>query len=480
MIAPISLATMAHKYGGVLLEPDCSLQDLSIDSRSIDSGQAFVALKGDNFDGHEYLQAALEQGASALITERVLPVKTKPVASQWIVENSLRALGQIAVENRRNFTGKLIALTGSNGKTTVKEMIAGILRCSDRTDSDAESVLATKGNLNNHIGVPLTLLSLKAEHEFAVVEMGASGLGEIHYLTGLAKPDVALVNNVGDAHVGGFGSIKNIEIGKGEIFDGLSATGIGVVNLDSAGVDRYRDKLIGRSILGFSARLSDKSSGDKSTGDKSTGNKMSADIFARDTLFSDHGSEFRLCTPGGEVQISLNVASEHNLLNALAASACCFALGLSLEQIQLGLSRFNGVAGRMQPRRLSNGAIIIDDSYNASPSSAKVAITALAQMKGQTTFVLGNMGELGEDAERLHVEIGQFARDQGITNLIAIGDLAASAADAFGAGATSYLNKQGAIDQLLNNLCPESRILVKGSRTSRMEDVVNSIQEQGG
>jgi len=457
MMAPISLASLAHKYGGVLLEPDYPLQSLSTDSRKIASGQAFVALKGGNFDGHEYLQTAFEQGASALVTERVLPIRAPQPSRipQWIVKNSLRALGHISVENRNLFAGKMIALTGSNGKTTVKEMIASILRQSGE-------VMATRGNLNNHIGVPLTLLSLNPEHQFAVVEMGASSLGEIHYLTEMARPDVALVNNVGDAHVGGFGSVKNIEIAKGEIFNGLSNVGTGVVNLDSPGADRYMDKLIGRRMMSFSIE------------------NNQADVCATDIKLADAASSFRLCSSvDDEIEISLQIPAKHNVLNALAAATCCLALHIPLQQIVSGLQSFSGVAGRLQQHRLTNGAFLIDDTYNASPSSVKAAVKTLAAMDGRSVLVLGDMGELGEDAIQLHKEVGVFAKNHAIDQLVTVGELSKHAAEGFGCGSYSFSNKRDAADLLLNELDGDVRILVKGSRSARMEDVVNSIKERG-
>ena len=464
MMAPISLANLAHKYGGVLLEPDCQLQSLSIDTRTIGSGQAFVALKGANFDGHEYLRTACEQGASALITERVLPRRARRSLRmpQWIVKNSMRSLGHISVENRDLFEGKMIALTGSNGKTSVKEMIASILRQSGQ-------VMATKGNLNNHIGVPLTLLSLNPEDEFAVVEMGASSLGEIHYLTGLARPDVALVNNVGDAHVGGFGSIKNIEIAKGEIFNGLSSAGVGVVNLDSPGAGRYMDKLIGRKMLSFSAEETNR-----------------ADVYALNIELHGTGSGFRLCSAFGERQIALNVPARHSVLNALAAAACCLALEISVEQIARGLEDFTGVAGRLQRHRLASGDVLIDDTYNASPGSARAAINTLGQMGRPSILVLGDMAELGENAAQLHREVGSHAREQGIDKLVCVGELSAHAADGFasaaggrGSSAFRFSSRDEAVEFLLKELNGEVRILVKGSRSSKMEDVVNSIKQRG-
>ena len=451
MMASISLANLAHKYGGVLLEPDYPLSSLSIDSRTIGQGQAFVALKGGNFDGHEYMDSALDQGASALVTERVLPRR----APQWVVKNSLRALGYIGMENRDLFKGKMIALTGSNGKTSVKEMIAAIL-------GQHSEVLATRGNLNNHIGVPLTLLSLNPSHEYAVIEMGANGLGQINYLTAMARPDVALVNNVGDAHVGEFGGLKNIEIGKGEIYNSLSSRGTGVVNLDSRGVERYMDKLIGRKMMTFSARTD------------------RADLFAADIEFGDDGSTFMLCTASGKQQVSLNVPAEHNVLNALAAASCCLALGVALQQIAQGLQGFSGVDGRLQKYLLSNGAVLIDDSYNASPSSAKAAIQTLLHGTARSILVLGDMAELGDESAQLHRDVGVFAKQQGIEQLVTVGTLSANAAEGFGVDAYSFMDKAEAVEHLIGQLTDGVQILVKGSRSSRMEEVVNSVKERGG
>lgn len=450
MMQPISFATLAHKYGGVLIEPDVRLQSLCTDSRTLRPGQVFLALRGGNFDGHEYLDMAVNQGASALVTERVLPKK----APQWIVKNSLRALGYIAVENREAFAGKLVALTGSNGKTSVKEMISSIMRVNAR-------VHATQGNLNNHIGVPLTLLGLSPEHQYGVIEMGASGLGEINYLTGMARPDVALVNNVGDAHVGEFGSIKNIEIAKGEIFNGLSSKGTGVVNLDSAGAERYLEKLIGRNVLTFS--LED----------------QLAEISARSIRLEQMQASFELVTPVGAMDVQLQVSGRHNIANALAAAACCTALNIPLKQIVEGLQRFAGVSGRMTRHQLSSGAVIIDDTYNASPSSVRAAIDLLALTSGQSILVLGNMAELGADSANLHAQTGLYARDRGIDQLLTVGADAGQAAKAFGPGAQGFDSKEELVNQLMPGLDATTTVLVKGSRSSRMEDVVNAINERG-
>jgi len=450
MMAPISFATLAHKYGGVLIEPDVRLQSLCTDSRTLKPGQVFLALKGGNFDGHEYLDAAFGLGAAALVTEKVLPKK----APQWVVQNSRRALGYIAAENREAFAGKLVALTGSNGKTSVKEMIASIMGVNAK-------VQATHGNLNNQIGVPLTLLGLSPEHKYGVIEMGASGLGEINYLTGIARPDVALVNNVGDAHVGEFGSVKNIEIAKGEIFNGLSRKGTGVVNLDSAGADRYLEKLIGRNVLTFSVE------------------DQLAEISARSIRLEQAQASFELMTPVGAAGVRLQISGRHNIANALAAAACCIALKIPLNQIVVGLERFTSVSGRLARHKLSNGAVVIDDTYNASPSSVRAAIDLLSLASGQRILVLGNMAELGDESANLHAQIGQYAREKGINCLFAVGVDAAHAAIEFGANGQNFENKEALVDQLMPRLDTTTSVLVKGSRSSRMEDVVNAINERG-
>ena len=450
MMQPISFAALAHKYGGVLIEPDASVQSLCTDSRTLKPGQVFLALKGGNFDGHEYLDTAFNQGAAALITEKVLPKK----APQWIVKNSLRALGYIAVENRENFAGKVVALTGSNGKTSVKEMIASILRVSSK-------VHATHGNLNNHIGVPLTLLGLSPEHQYGVIEMGASGLGEINYLTGMTSPDVALVNNVGDAHVGEFGSVKNIEIAKGEIFNGLSSHGTGVVNLDSVGAARYLEKLIGQNTLTFSFE------------------DQLADIAARAIELTQEFAAFELVTPAGAMPVRLQVSGRHNVANALAAAACCTALNIPLKQIVDGLQRFTGVSGRLARHQLPSGAIVIDDTYNASPSSVRAAIDLLGMAEGQRIFVFGNMGELGAESADMHAEIGRYARKKGIDCLFAVGADAIRAAEEFGPEGQGFDTKEELVTALMSRLDAKTSVLVKGSRTSRMEDLVNAINERG-
>jgi len=304
MMAELTLSEMAQVYGGTLMYPDCRFQSVSTDSRHIDEGQLFVALRGERFDAHEFLPNVATR-AGGMVVER--PVKDINVP-QWVVPNTTEALGQIALSNRKAFMGPVIAITGSSGKTTVKEMVSTIL-------GESAPVLATKGNLNNHIGVPLTLLALSSQHRYAVVEMGASALGEISYLCELACPDVVLVNNVLPAHVEGFGSVENIARAKGEIYQGVSAEGTAVVNLDESYVNQWLASTRAR-VLTFSMTNSE------------------ADFTVRDLVVDERGCcTFVLVTPVGEASVKLPLAGQHNVANALAAAACSHAAGAELGLI---------------------------------------------------------------------------------------------------------------------------------------------------
>ncbi|MBC6428611.1 MAG: UDP-N-acetylmuramoyl-tripeptide--D-alanyl-D-alanine ligase [Cellvibrionales bacterium] len=459
MLRSLSFASLAHRYGGVLLEPDLQFNALSTDSRALRRGEVFLALKGDKFDGHSYLPAAVERGAPGLIAER----RCDKRVPQWVVADSERALGHIAAENRAAYRGRLVGLTGSAGKTTVKEMLSQILgRCGP--------TLATRGNRNNHLGVPLTLLELRAEHAYAVVEMGASALGEIRYLTEMARPDIALVTNVGDAHLGEFGSRANIERAKGEIFGGLKAGGMGIINLDSAGVARYRRLLKGRRILGFS--LCD--------GAADPVADPVADLAARDIRLTPDGSEFLLVTPAGQGVVRLAVAGRPMVANALAAAAVCVALEVPLATVVAGLEGFAGAAGRLASERLAGDITLIDDSYNASPAAARAAIDLLAAHAGRTILVLGEMAELGAAAAGLHREVGCYAKERGIARLLAVGSLAGHAAAGFGGGAQCVAECEQAAEALGAMLQPGDAVLVKGSRAARLERLVCRLREREG
>lgn len=457
MMAELTLSEMAQAYGGTLMYPDCRFKSVSTDSRQIDEGQLFVALRGERFDAHEFLPEVATR-AGGMVVER--PVKDINVP-QWVVPNTTEALGQIALSNRKAFMGPLIAITGSSGKTTVKEMVSTILG-----QSGSASVLATKGNLNNHIGVPLTLLALSSQHRFAVIEMGASALGEISYLCDLAYPDVALVNNVLPAHVEGFGSVENIARAKGEIYQGVSAEGTAVINLDEPYVDQWLSSTKAR-VLTFSMKSSE------------------ADFTAKDIVVDDRGCcAFVLVTPVGEASIKLPLAGFHNVANALAAAACSHAAGAELGLISSGLNKLQQVAGRLNIERLESGCTVIDDTYNANPGSVKAAIDALVNIRGRHVLILGDMGELGDDEASMHGEVGRYAAEKGVDTLLAVGPLCINAVREFGANGKHFDGKEQLVEYLagsgLDSLLEENVVvLVKGSRFMAMEQIARLIKESG-
>jgi len=463
MMTELTLSEMAQVYGGTLMYPDCRFQSVSTDSRHIDEGQLFVALRGERFDAHEFLPNVATR-AGGMVVER--PVKDINVP-QWVVPNTTEALGQIALSNRKAFMGPVIAITGSSGKTTVKEMVSTIL-------GESAPVLATKGNLNNHIGVPLTLLALSSQHRYAVVEMGASALGEISYLCELACPDVVLVNNVLPAHVEGFGSVENIARAKGEIYQGVSAEGTAVVNLDESYVNQWLASTRAR-VLTFSMTNSE------------------ADFTVRDLVVDERGCcTFVLVTPVGEASVKLPLAGQHNVANALAAAACSHAAGAELGLISSGLNKLQQVSGRLNIERLDNGSTVIDDTYNANPGSVKAAIDALVNIRGHHVLILGDMGELGDDEASMHGEVGRYAAEKGVDTLLAVGPLCANTAREFGANGKHFDSKEQLVEYLLDNeksgeagaeisseleqlLKGDAVVLVKGSRFMGMEQVVKVL-----
>ena len=446
----LSFVELAHQYGGVLwqLEGQPLIDSVSIDSRTLCPGDCFVAIRGDQFDAHNFIDEVVERGAKSLVVEEPLQ---KPVP-QWVVEDSVQALGQIARENRRLFNCPLVAVTGSNGKTTVKEMLASIL-------GNFGDVLATQGNLNNHIGVPLTLLRLAPKYQYAVIEMGASALGEIEYLCSIAEPDVALVNNVGEAHLEKFGSAENILRAKGEIYAGLKPGGTAVVNLDSVGATAYIGGLKDCEYVGFSLESPE------------------ADIYTTDIHLQEFSSRFSLHLGDQSAPVQLNVPARHNIANALAAAASAYVLGIEIAQIVAGLEAFGGVKGRLEQIDGLNGARLIDDSYNASPTSALAAIEVLASCQGRTILVLGDMGELGNDAARFHQEIGSYAGVSGIDSLVATGELSRSTVEAFGEAGTWFESQSELVEHLKAELTADVTALVKASRASAMDQVVNQLRK---
>lgn len=450
MMQRLVLSQAAEKFGGTLMYPDCRFDEVTTDSRHVEDGQLFVALKGEHFDGHEFAADVADRVCGMVVDH---PIKESRVP-QWVVADTTEALGQLALINRQLFAGPVVAVTGSSGKTTVKEMIAAILR-------ESGEVLATKGNLNNQIGVPKTLFELSDRHHYAVIEMGASAPGEIAYLCGIAKPDVVAVTNVLPAHVAGFGSIEGIARTKGEIYRDVAESGTAVVNIDEPYAEQWRQSTVA-SVLSFSVT------------------NTNADFYAGDVEADAFGCcAFTLVTPVGDSRVSLSLSGEHNVANALAAAACAFAAGADLEMITLGLQALQPVAGRMTRQQLPGGAWVIDDSYNANPGSVKAAINTLMKFNGQRVLVLGDMGELGDQEAELHAEVGRYAAEAGIDQLLAVGPLSRHAVQAFGDDAAHFENKQALSQQLIASMDPNTVVLVKGSRFMAMEQVVQQITESG-
>ncbi|MDT3707061.1 MAG: UDP-N-acetylmuramoyl-tripeptide--D-alanyl-D-alanine ligase [Thiobacillus sp.] len=445
------LSEAAAMLGASYAGSDAEVLRVSTDSRSIQPGDLFIALKGDRFDGGNFAAQALQKGAAGV----VLDGSQAPDISLAIrVDDTRLALGRLAAAWRRRFAIPVVAITGSNGKTTVKEMLAAILRA--ETGSEA-SVLCTEGNLNNDIGLPLMLLWLRAAHRFAVLEMGMNHAGEIDYLTRLAQPGVAVINNALSAHIGFLGSHENIARAKGEIFNGLSDAGIAVFNADDAHARLWRDSNARRSIIDFGLRQSAAVRGDYQP--------------------AGFGSALTLQLPNATLDITLQVPGEHNVMNALAAAAAAFALDVSHRSIVAGLSGFTGIKGRLQRKPALHGSTFIDDTYNANPDSAKAALAVLAQQAGRKVLVLGDMGELGANATAMHAEIGVAARAAGVDRLLALGDLTRHAVSAFGAGAMHFERIQELLAELENELTSDTTVLVKGSRFMQMERVVASFAE---
>ncbi len=460
----ILLSQAAQVLNGRLVGADVRFAAVSTDSRNIKAGDLFIALRGEHFDGHEFVAAALQSGAVAALvnadscgSETPHPI-FDPRSSLLLVEDSRRALGQLAAHWRKQFDIPLVAITGSNGKTTVKEMLAGILRAASGSDA---AVLATRGNFNNDIGMPLTLLQLTAQHCYAVIEMGMNHTGEIDYLTHIANADVALITNASGAHLQGLGSVEAVAHAKGEIFAGLKSRGTAVINADDEHAPLWRGLAGTHLILEF-------------------GLDQPADVSGQ---WQPQGSGLHLNaqTPSGNFSVDLQVPGAHNARNALAATAAALVLNVPLETIVAGLEKFGGVAGRLQRKAARNGATLIDDTYNANPASVRAAIGVLAQSNagkpaGKRVLVFGDMGELGEHAAAFHAEIGSEARRAGIEKLFSLGPLSRNAANAFGSGAQHFERIEDLQKALEGELDENTTVLVKGSRFMKMERVVNFLE----
>jgi UDP-N-acetylmuramoyl-tripeptide--D-alanyl-D-alanine ligase len=447
------LSEAAGPLGARLIGADRLVTGVSTDSRSLRSGDLFVALKGPRFDGHEFLGTATHSGAAAALVSEAQSVPEGTCA--LLVSDTRLALGRLASWWRERYALELIAVTGSNGKTTVKEMLAAALRA----HAGEQGVLYTQGNLNNDIGVPLTLLRLREQHRYAVVEMGMNHPGEISYLSRLARPTAALINNAGTAHIGEVGSVEGIARAKGEIFDGLDPAGVALINGDDAFAEYWRGLLRGRRVVEF-------------------GLDKRVTVRARYEL-SESGSLVTITAPDREFVVRLVIPGVHNVKNALAAASVCWALGIPVDRIAAGLSSYRGTGGRLQQRRLPNGALVIDDSYNANPESMKAALSVLAGFSGRRVFVMGDMGELGEAAPAMHAEIGVFARRAGIDAFYALGEASAAAARTFGEGSRHFESVAELASALRALVDAQTVVLVKGSRFMRMERVVDALTGEG-
>jgi UDP-N-acetylmuramoyl-tripeptide--D-alanyl-D-alanine ligase len=443
------LSEVARCAQGQLLGADRAFSSVSTDTRTLREGALFVALEGPNFDGHDFVAAAVQRGAAAALVDRPLSASVP----QIVVADPLAALSAFAREWRRQFHIPLIGVTGSNGKTTTKELIGAIL-------SRLGPTLVTRGNLNNHIGVPLMLLELTAAHRYAVIEMGANHQGEIAHLAGIAEPTIGIVTNAGAAHLEGFGSLQGVAVGKGEMFRALPPAGVAVINADDAFAGMWREAVTADRVLTF-------------------GFEQPADFMAHKVqVHSDAGgfrTEFQLVTPDGSAPATLSLAGLHNLRNALGAAAAAHAAGAALAEQVAGLAAMKAVAGRLELKPAVNGAYLVDDSYNANPSSLKAGIDAFASFSGARWLVLGQMNELGASADELHAEVGRYARQAGIERLFAVGERSRFAVAAFGSGAQWFADVDALIEAVRSSLGAGAAVLIKGSRTNRLERVAAAL-----
>ena len=442
------LSQAAQALNATMSGVDVHFSAVSTDTRSIQQGDLFIALKGENFDGAKFVAQAAQAGAVAAVVnaDSVIDGAHCPLIR---VPDTRIALGKLAAHWRSQFDIPLVAITGSNGKTTVKEMLSAILRAATGSE---ETVLATQGNFNNDIGMPLTLLKLRAHHRYAVIEMGMNHFGEIDYLTHLARPNVAVVNNATGAHLQGLGSIEGVARAKGEIFAGLVSDGTAVINADDTHAPLWRKLADQHSVFDFAL-----------------GN---AAAVKGKWVVQGFGGAIQARTPAGEMKFVLQVPGEHNARNALAAATAALALHVPLTTIVKGLESFGGVAGRLQRKQALHGAIVIDDTYNANPASMHAALEVLAQAEGKRIFVLGDMGELGDDAVQFHHEIGVAARELGIERMFALGAMSAGAVSEFGAGAQHFADIESLQTELEKQMDAQTTVLVKGSRFMKMERVV--------
>jgi UDP-N-acetylmuramoyl-tripeptide--D-alanyl-D-alanine ligase len=445
-----SLAHFAGAMGGVLSGGDAAFSNVSTDSRTLIAGELFVALSGPNFDGHDFVAAAAERGAAGAVVARRLPLPLP----QIVVDDTLRALQRAAESWRAQFHIPVIAVAGSNGKTTTKELIATVLAARGPCH-------ATRGTLNNHIGVPLTLLGLEPRHTTAVIEIGANHPGEVAALVPLVRPTVGLVTNAGAEHLEGFGDLDGVARAEGELFAGLEPGATAVVNADDAyaGLWSEMSRAVRQLRFGFAPTAEFRAVG-----------------LARRSAGGEALQQFELVTPAGRAAVRLALVGRHNVVNALGAAAAAHAAGTSLADIGAGLARMRAVKGRLQAHAGVNGAQLIDDSYNANPSSLSAGLEVLAGCDGERWLVLGDMNELGGQSRDAHVAAGREARAHGVSRLFAVGSMTRESVGAFGPGAEWFADAGELSAKLRELLAPGITVLVKGSRSNRLERVVEALR----
>ena len=428
---------------------DSPINQITTDSRTTQQGDLFFALVGDNHDAHDFVPDVLAKGAWAIVSRGDLA----GVAGCFFVPDTLNALQQLAAAWRKAVNPFVFGITGSSGKTTVKEMLAAVLR----TKFGADAVLATAGNFNNHIGLPLTLLNLREHHRYAVIEMGMNHFGELAALTRIAAPDTALVNNAMRAHIGcGFNGVADIARAKSEIYQGLPENGVALLPAEDANLPVFQAACNGLKTLTFGAEQ--------------------GDIHAENIELQPLSSTFDLVYGTERVRVSLPAAGRHNVANACAAAALALQAGVSFAETAAGLATFGNIKGRLQQKRGIRNALILDDTYNANPDSMKAALDVLAKQPAPRVFVMGDMGELGEDeAPSMHEEIGVYARDLGIEYAYFVGDNSVQAAEKFGGNGLWFADKDPLIQVLAHDLPERASVLVKGSRFMQMEEVVAAL-----
>ena len=449
----MDLLSAATAMSGTPVGEEVGFSRVSTDSRKVAPGDLFIALRGENFDGHDFVAAAKARGAvAAVVASDTVEREHGYDLPLVVVADTRLALGALAAAWRARFTLPLIAVTGSNGKTTSKEMIASILRV-----VHGDAVLVTQGNFNNDIGLPMTLLALNAGHRAAIIEMGMNHPGEIAYLTKITRPTVALVTNAQRAHLAGMGSIEAIATEKGSVYQGLGEGGVAAINDDDRWADLWRAQSAGRKVLGFAF-------------------EQSADVTGR---YQVRGLENRLTVfaQGEQIEVSLALPGAHNARNALGAATATLAAGVPLAAVREGLIAFRGIKGRLQRLAGMNGSIVLDDTYNANPDSVRAGIDVLAATVGKKILVLGDMGEIGDMTGQFHDEVGGYAKSQGVDRLLTLGESSALAAHNFGSGGQHFKKIDDLIEVLIAELTPETTVLVKGSRFMRMERVVAAVAD---